>query len=88
VSEIQPSTTPPANGKRRRVMLIIATVFIVLGGGLGLNWLLVSRFYEETDNAYVQGNVVQITPQIVGTVAKIYADDTDLVKAGPDLGKS
>jgi len=85
VSEIQPSTTPPANGKRRRVMLIIATVFIVLGGGLGLNWLLVSRFYEETDNAYVQGNIVQITPQIVGTVAKIYADDTDLVKAGQTL---
>lgn len=85
MSEIQPSTTPPANGKRRRVMLIIATVFIVLGGGLGLNWLLVSRFYEETDNAYVQGNIVQITPQIVGTVAKIYADDTDLVKAGQTL---
>lgn len=66
-------------------MLIIAAVFIVLGSAMGLNWLLSSRFYEETDDAYVQGNVVQITPQITGTVAKIYADDTDLVKVGQTL---
>jgi membrane fusion protein (multidrug efflux system) len=66
-------------------MFVLAAVFIVLGGGLGLNWLLISRFYEDTDNAYVQGNIVQITPQIVGTVVKIYADDTDLVKAGQTL---
>jgi len=85
VSELQTTAVPASNGKRRRVMLIIAAIFILLGGGLGLNWLLVSRYYEETDNAYVQGNVVQITPQIVGTVAKIYADDTDLVQAGQTL---
>jgi membrane fusion protein (multidrug efflux system) len=66
-------------------MIIISTVFFVLGVGLGLNWFLNSRFYEETDNAYVQGNVVQITPQIAGTVVKIYADDTDLVKTGQTL---
>jgi membrane fusion protein (multidrug efflux system) len=66
-------------------MFVIAAIFIVLGGGLGLNWLLISRFYEDTDNAYVQGNIVQITPQIVGTVSKIFADDTDLVKAGQTL---
>lgn len=84
VSDI-PATTPPAAGNRRRIMLMISSVFIVLGVGLGLNWFFNSRFYEETDNAYVQGNVVQITPQIVGTVVKIFADDTDLVKAGQTL---
>ena len=69
-------------GKRRRVMLLIAALFIVLGSALLLRWLLVSRYYEETDNAYVQGNVVQITPQIAGTVNAIHVDDTDLVQAG------
>ena len=73
------SKTP---GKRRRVMLIIAAIFLILGIALLLRWLLVSRYYEETDNAYVQGNVVQITPQIAGTVVAIHVDDTDLVKAG------
>lgn len=74
--------SPPSSGKRRRVMLIIAGIFLLLGTALLLRWLLVSRYYEETDNAYVQGNVVQITPQIAGTVVAIHADDTDLVKAG------
>ncbi len=41
--------------------------------------------YESTDNAYVQGNVIQITPQIAGTVMAIMADDTDFVKAGQPL---
>jgi membrane fusion protein (multidrug efflux system) len=83
VSEIKPDTTPSVTpGKRRRVMMIIAAIFLLLGSLLFLRWLLVSRYYEDTDNAYVQGNVVQVTPQIAGTVTKIHVDDTDLVKAG------
>lgn len=85
-------TAPPANqeapknnAKRRRVMLVIATVFVLAGLGFGLYWFLIARFYEDTDNAYVQGNVVQVTPQIAGTVLKIYADDTDFVRAGQPL---
>jgi membrane fusion protein (multidrug efflux system) len=39
----------------------------------------------DTDNAYVQGNVIQITPQVGGTVMAIMADDTDFVKAGAPL---
>ena len=55
----------------------------------GLGWAayeyLVASHYESTDNAYVQGNVIQITPQIGGTVVAIMADDTDFVKAGQPL---
>jgi len=50
--------------------------------GYGLYWWLVARFYVDTDNAYVQGNVVQITPQVGGTVVAIDVNDTDNVKAG------
>ncbi len=64
------------------MILIITAIFLTLATVLLLRWLLVSRYYEETDNAYVQGNVVQVTPQIAGTVAQIHVDDTDLVKAG------
>lgn len=58
---------------------------IVAGGGWGLYEWLVASHYEDTDNAYVQGNVIQITPQIGGTVMAINADDTDFVKAGQPL---
>jgi membrane fusion protein (multidrug efflux system) len=60
-------------------------VVIVAGGGWGLYEWLVASHYEDTDNAYVQGNVIQITPQIGGTVMAINADDTDFVKAGQPL---
>jgi membrane fusion protein (multidrug efflux system) len=62
---------------------------VVVLAGLGwaaYEWLVASH-YESTDNAYVQGNVIQITPQMGGTVMAILADDTDFVKAGQPLVK-
>ncbi len=53
----------------------------------GAYWALVLNHYETTDNAYVQGNLVQLTPQVGGTVIAINADDTDHVKAGQLLVK-
>ena len=61
----------------------------MLIGGLawgGWHWLH-GRHHQNTDNAYVAGNVVQITPQMGGTVVAIGADDTDFVKAGQVLVK-
>ena len=64
------------------------TAVVVLAGiAYGVYWALVLSHYESTDNAYVQGNVVQITPQVGGTVIAINADDTDFVKAGQPLVK-
>lgn len=79
------SEAPASNGKRRRALTVLATVVVVAGGGWGLYEWLVASHYENTDNAYVQGNVIQITPQIGGTVMAIGADDTDFVKAGQPL---
>jgi membrane fusion protein (multidrug efflux system) len=38
-----------------------------------------------TEDAYVEGNVVQVTPQIGGVVTAILADNTDLVESGKTL---
>jgi len=76
---------PASNNKRRRALTALAAVVVVVGGGWGLYEWLVASHYEDTDNAYVQGNVIQITPQIAGTVMSIMADDTDFVKAGQPL---
>ncbi|MDP9908785.1 membrane fusion protein (multidrug efflux system) [Variovorax boronicumulans] len=76
---------PAGNGKRRRALTVLTAVVLVAGGGWGLYEWLVASHYENTDNAYVQGNVIQITPQIGGTVMAIGADDTDFVKAGQPL---
>ncbi len=80
-------STPATNGKpsRNRVLAILAAVFIVALVGYGVWYYLVGSHYESTDDAYVAGNVVQITPQIAGTVVSIKVDDTEIVKAGQDL---
>ncbi|EGJ10241.1 MULTISPECIES: HlyD family efflux transporter periplasmic adaptor subunit [Rubrivivax] len=84
----EPTSTPAAAdpGAKRKPALLAATgitlAAAILYGGW---WLLTQRHHESTDNAYVQGQVVQITPQVAGTVLAVLADDTDLVKAGQPL---
>ncbi|RZI94045.1 MAG: EmrA/EmrK family multidrug efflux transporter periplasmic adaptor subunit, partial [Variovorax sp.] len=62
----EPDTAPGNSNKRRKALTALAAVVIVAGGGWGLYEWLVASHYEDTDNAYVQGNVIQITPQIGG----------------------
>ncbi|MDM0050684.1 efflux RND transporter periplasmic adaptor subunit [Variovorax sp. J22R115] len=76
---------PASNNTRRRALTALASIVVVAGAGWGVYEWLVASHYESTDNAYVQGNVIQINPQIGGTVMAIMADDTDLVKAGQPL---
>jgi len=73
--------------RRKKGLTILAVGVVLVGAAWGAYEVLVASHYESTDNAYVQGNVVQITPQIGGTVLAIYADDTDFVKAGQPLVK-
>jgi membrane fusion protein, multidrug efflux system len=75
------------NGNRRKALLGVAGVVVLVGIAYAIYWALVLNHYESTDNAYVQGNVVQLTPQVAGTVIAIAADDTDFVKAGQLLVK-
>jgi membrane fusion protein (multidrug efflux system) len=71
--------------KRRLLLIGVLSVFILAGAGFTLWWLLHGQYHETTDDAYVGGNLVQITPQVAGTVLAIRADDTDYVKSGNTL---
>ncbi|NMM15017.1 MAG: HlyD family efflux transporter periplasmic adaptor subunit [Rhodoferax sp.] len=82
-----PAANVASNPTRKRLLITLASVVVVAGlGWTAYEWLVASH-YESTDNAYVQGNVIQITPQIGGTVMAILADETDYVKAGQPLVK-
>ena len=79
---------PPSSGmnpKRKRALTGVATVVVLAALGWFLYDYFVLSHFEDTDNAYVQGNVIQITPQVGGTVTAIFADETDPVKAGQPL---
>ena len=79
------SALKPANGKRKRALLILLAVIVLAGGAWLAYYLLVARWHQHTDDAYVQGDVVSITPQTLGTVVAINAEDGMRVKAGQVL---
>ncbi|QXL83699.1 HlyD family efflux transporter periplasmic adaptor subunit [Comamonas sp. NLF-1-9] len=68
--------------KRLAALVLVALVGLIAWGGYDA---LIASHEESTDNAYVQGNIVQITPQVGGTVMAILADDNDFVHAGAPL---
>jgi membrane fusion protein (multidrug efflux system) len=74
-----------ANGKRKLAVLSVLVVSALAGAVAAAWWLVSGRYHETTDDAYVGGNLVQITPQIAGTVVAIDADDTAFVRAGQTL---
>ena len=78
-----PST--PSTQRRRQGLTVIAATVAVVAIAWGGWHLFYSRYHQSTDNAYVAGHVVQITPQIGGTVVAIGAEDNDYVKAGQML---
>jgi len=84
---VVPVPLQKGNPKRKKALLTLAAIVAVVAVAWGGYEWLVASHYETTDNAYVQGNVIQITPQVGGTVMSINADDTDFVKAGQPLVK-
>ena len=82
-----PFPAAAARRKRRLGITVVAAAVAVAAAGYGAYYELVLDHYASTDDAYVQGDVVQITPQVTGTVVSIGADDTDFVRAGQPLVK-
>lgn len=82
-----PDTPQDAGNRRKRKVMLVVLALVVILTGLGA-WgyhELYGRWNESTDDAYVNGNVVEITPLVTGTVVSIGADDGDLVHEGQVL---
>ena len=70
------------NRQRRFWFIILGAVVLVAAVIYGVYWLLYSRYFEGTDDAYVSGNVVAITSKENATVLALHADNTQTVKQG------
>ena len=67
-------------------------LFGLLGGTIALvalivvgYWLIVGQFHVSTDNAYVDADTAEITPQVAGQVSQVLVSETQPVKAGQVL---
>lgn len=75
--------SPPVdNKKRNKAVLITALVFLVLGLGWLIYYIFWGRFYQFTDDAYVDGNNLVVTPQVPGIVESFSVMDADFVPEG------
>ncbi len=80
------STTPgpkkPVNGKRRRLIRFGGAGLLILALAVGIPFLLHALSHESTDDAFIDGTIVTISPRINGYVAKVLPDDNQWVHAG------
>ncbi|MCC7634907.1 multidrug efflux MFS transporter periplasmic adaptor subunit EmrA [Stenotrophomonas rhizophila] len=77
-----PAAAPAAPSRRGKLLRGLLVIVVLLLAALALWYFMFGRWFEETDDAYVQGNQVQITPLVSGTVVSINADDGMRVARG------
>jgi membrane fusion protein (multidrug efflux system) len=80
--------TPETLHKRKIAMVILGGSFLLIAILWLVYWLIWGQFKEYTDNAYVNGNMVQLMPQIPGTVTEVHTDDAQLVSEGQVIIKA
>ena len=69
-----------AQPQSRRRGIIIAVIVVVALVAVGIWWH--STYSENTDDAQVNGHLIQVSARISGQVAKVYVDENQMVKAG------
>jgi membrane fusion protein (multidrug efflux system) len=78
-----PAPLPPNdNRKRNRAIMITVLIFVFIGAVWFAYWLFYGRFHRYTDDAYVDGNNVVLTPQVPGIVVSFSVNDADYVPKG------
>lgn len=81
--EVQRPERGPKPGFLHRPLVRIggvALILVLVAGGVV--WWLVSRNYEETDDAFIDTHIVHLAPRIAGQVTKVLAKDNQQVRAG------
>jgi membrane fusion protein, multidrug efflux system len=73
---------PPKPNRRLFYIIICCLSFALLILLFFLYWHFYGQFYEYTDDAYVGGNAVSVTPLVEGNVQQIFVDETDMVSMG------
>jgi membrane fusion protein (multidrug efflux system) len=77
----------PSIQRNKLIPIVVAGVVglaIVVGG---VFWWTNKQRYEVTDNAFVQADTVQVSPQISGYVVEVLVSDNEHVEAGQVLAR-
>jgi membrane fusion protein (multidrug efflux system) len=81
----QQSTKTPSKGGNLLRRGLIALAVVAVAVAIGIYYAVFVRYHVTTDDAYVNGNLVRLTPQLAGTVIAINTDETQYVHRGQVL---
>ncbi len=82
--EADESTEPVRPQSRRKGIIIIVLALLVVVG-FGLWWR--STFSEDTDDAQINGHLIQISSRIAGQIVKVDVDENQTVKPGDEIAQ-
>src|SRR2546423_1001794 len=72
---------------KRPAFLIGAIIVLLVVAFFGIRYWLYARSHETTDDAFVDGHIIQVSPKASGYVARVYVTDNQQVKAGDLLAE-
>ena len=77
-----PADTTQQPFYRKAWFFIVAAILLVLVLWWGISKLLYSSHHQSTDDAFIEGHAVRVSPRVMGQVRKVYVQDNQQVKAG------
>lgn len=77
------SQAAPSGNKRRNIAIAAIALIIVIG--VGAAYWLYSRQFESTDDAFIEGDITQISPKVSAYIAKVYVHGNQFVHKGDPL---
>ena len=69
--------TRPEYKKKRVIVPIISAVVLIL---IGIYLAVHATFFQSTDDAFVEGHIIQVAPKVAGQIINLYVDDNQEVK--------
>ncbi len=85
MTDIAQAAPAKASPSRRPALLALVAVVVIAGLGWAAYDFFLERNIVSTNDAYVSGDVVQVTSEVPGTVIALHADDTQAVTQGQNL---
>jgi membrane fusion protein (multidrug efflux system) len=83
----EPQRATPGDGNqrkipRRHILALVAAGLAVIGLAVGIPYYLHAISHESTDDAFIDGDIIAISPRVSGHVSRVHVTDNQHVAAG------
>src|SRR5258705_13968740 len=79
-AEVQQLVAPPK--QRHPVIVLVSIVLVVIIAAAATSFFVMGGGHQATNDAYIEGRVVRISPKVSGQLISLRVDDNDAMKAG------